>query len=702
MAIEIIDGFKLSTAVPVDSRIVASGSIARSSIPYKYDGLRVFDTFDSIAYVWMNNTWINENNSSLSIPSNVTPNYITGSGYRAGQVLKVLNSNNQLTNSNILEVEYLDINNNVTSKTVAINHTVVGSVNNPFDSQIKLDVNGSVKASSFIGIGSNLTNLDATKITVGKINATTQLLPGSSNYVLRTNSAGTGIEWVPAASISSGVSIASVATTGASSLLTHYLTFVEDGITTASTLKVYRESTQPIGVIPQNGQIVVKDSSALSSPPYSFKGDTSTGIYRSGAGQVSISSTGNQRLEVSGSSVRVPSGTDASVLGLRFGGNGTAFSLSNHGFYQAVSTSGFGYSTSYNHRIGMVTNGDEVLRVTSRSTLFSGGGQGNGNVKIYGDASTLNLYGVSSTYIAFYKSGADNTTLTPTRGAYLGFESGVNNNFAIKNEVTGNYIKLLGNTVTQIYSANGIETYANKPNDFGLYTENNGANGFGIAARNNNGESFRMASKNTTVNYLTFYDSTITTTPAGYTVPVNPSWGQRTSWIGHYSNSGGNNALNISHDSTGGKIVLRVGGTTKMEATYNGLKMFKPTITTISASNEYGSGAMGMNTTSTATNYIRVSGAYALNSTVFNNPSADYDRVIYVNSSAYSGQDTHYWEAIVNFSGTSLSVYQVLMNTWARFNFIVPAGCTYTISAQRSGGGAIANVYVYESRLGLG
>ena len=574
MAIEIIDGFKLSTAVPVDSRIVASGSDARSAIPYKYEGLRVFDTYDSIAYVWMNNTWVNENKSSLSVPSNVTPTYTTGSGYRAGQVLKVLNANNQFTNSNILEVEYLDVNNNITSKTVAINHTVVGSINNPFDSQIKLDVNGSVKASSFIGIGSNLTNLDATKITVGKLNATTQLLPGTSNYVLRTNSTGNGVEWVPAASISSGVSIASAATTGSSSLLTHYLTFIEDGLTTASTLKVYRESTQPIGVIPQNGQIVVKDISAPASPPYSFKGDTSTGIFRSGAGIVSISSVGNQRFEVSGSSVRVPSGTDASVLGLRFGGSGTAFNSNIHGFYQNSSTSGTYYTLKTYYKIGIVSNGDEVLRVTSQASFFGGsGGQGSGFVNIYGDANTLNLYGVNHTYIGFYKSGADNTALTPTRGAYLGFESSTNNNFAVKNEVTGNYIKLLGNNVTQIYSVNGIETLANKPNDFGLYTENNATNGLGVAIKNRNGESLRLASRNNNINYITFYDNTITTTPSGYTVAANPDWGQRTAWIGHYTTAGGNNSLNLVHDSTSGKILFRIGGSVKMEIDGTGVSI---------------------------------------------------------------------------------------------------------------------------------
>lgn len=43
-------GFQVNTALPIDNRIVASGS-TRNSIPYKYEGLRVFDTSDSIPYV---------------------------------------------------------------------------------------------------------------------------------------------------------------------------------------------------------------------------------------------------------------------------------------------------------------------------------------------------------------------------------------------------------------------------------------------------------------------------------------------------------------------------------------------------------------------------------------------------------------------------------------------------------------------------
>ena len=93
MAIEIIDGFKVSSAVPVDNRIVASGSTDRNAITYKYEGLRVFDTSDSIPYVWLNNTWEKENKTALTVPSTVIPGFTNTTSYRAGQRLKVYNSN---------------------------------------------------------------------------------------------------------------------------------------------------------------------------------------------------------------------------------------------------------------------------------------------------------------------------------------------------------------------------------------------------------------------------------------------------------------------------------------------------------------------------------------------------------------------------------------------------------------------------------
>lgn len=66
MPIQIIDGFQVNTASPIDSRIVASGSAARNAIPYKYHGLRVFDISNNIPYVWNGSAWVSENSSGVS------------------------------------------------------------------------------------------------------------------------------------------------------------------------------------------------------------------------------------------------------------------------------------------------------------------------------------------------------------------------------------------------------------------------------------------------------------------------------------------------------------------------------------------------------------------------------------------------------------------------------------------------------------
>lgn len=60
MPINIQEQFNVNIALPIDSRIVASGSAARLAIPYKYDGLLVYDTADRKTYVWNANTssWV--------------------------------------------------------------------------------------------------------------------------------------------------------------------------------------------------------------------------------------------------------------------------------------------------------------------------------------------------------------------------------------------------------------------------------------------------------------------------------------------------------------------------------------------------------------------------------------------------------------------------------------------------------------------
>jgi len=94
------DQFKVNVSLPIDSRIVASGSSARDAIVYKYEGLRVFDTSDKVTYTWdiSSATWSTPDffgkgesgyitKWSSVIGVTVSPIFITaGSSYKKGNV----------------------------------------------------------------------------------------------------------------------------------------------------------------------------------------------------------------------------------------------------------------------------------------------------------------------------------------------------------------------------------------------------------------------------------------------------------------------------------------------------------------------------------------------------------------------------------------------------------------------------------------
>ena len=66
MSVSIIDGFKLNTSLPIDDRIIASNSTTRNLIPYKYNGMSVFQLDNRITYIW------NESISSWDIDNSVS------------------------------------------------------------------------------------------------------------------------------------------------------------------------------------------------------------------------------------------------------------------------------------------------------------------------------------------------------------------------------------------------------------------------------------------------------------------------------------------------------------------------------------------------------------------------------------------------------------------------------------------------------
>ena len=208
MSIQIIDGFQVNTALPIDNRIVASGSTARNSIPFKYEGLRVFDTSDSIPYVWINGTWSSENASGV-LASGTTTNYIPK-----------LNGTNVVGNSVIYQ----------SGSNIGVNTTSPSTVSGETTT---LHVNGGIIANKFQGDGSLINNIPGSNINNGSIpvsGTSSKLANDSTGNVLISGVSNTS--WTSQSQLSVGTASSSLNSnitrvpTGSGA---HYLTFIGAG-----------------------------------------------------------------------------------------------------------------------------------------------------------------------------------------------------------------------------------------------------------------------------------------------------------------------------------------------------------------------------------------------------------------------------------------------------------------------------------------
>ncbi len=204
MAIQIIDGFQVNTALPIDNRIVASGSSARNDIPYKYEGLRVFDTSDSVPYVWVNGAWQSENASGIS-------------GAGTATYLPVYTSSNVLGNSLLYQSGVLVKTSNAGSGA----------------DKVTINAGTGLVTAAFSGNGSLITDINASNIATGAL-ALNRLTNGSTGWILTGGvTSPTYVNpnqvTVGTASVSSNSAITQTTTNA-----THFLTFVSNG-TWAST-----------------------------------------------------------------------------------------------------------------------------------------------------------------------------------------------------------------------------------------------------------------------------------------------------------------------------------------------------------------------------------------------------------------------------------------------------------------------------------
>lgn len=252
MSTQIIDGFQINSNVPVDSRIVASGSVARNAIVYKYEGLRVFDTSDGVPYVWLNNSWISEN-SSVIVGSENTANYIP-----------IFNASNIVSNSKIYQV-----GSNIGVNTLSPSAT--------------FSVNGSLSATTLSGDGSNITSIDGSNISSatipvdGTLPSGSKIIKGTSGQVLVSGNSFTF--WQNQNQLFVGTSsvalisntASSVSVTNNTSNATNYLTFVSSagspsvrintsGLSYNPSTKVFRTNGGDINLsssVSSNGYVIM-------------------------------------------------------------------------------------------------------------------------------------------------------------------------------------------------------------------------------------------------------------------------------------------------------------------------------------------------------------------------------------------------------------------------------------------------------------
>lgn len=246
--IQIIDGFKVNSINPVDSRFVVADAVERDGITYKYHGLRVWQLDTNTPYFWDGVNW----KSELDL-------VVTGTG-SSDFIPKV-------TNSNPLQIN---------------------------DSQISDDGN-TVSIINDLSVGNDITfsgnlngQLNADNITSGNLDLS-RLQTGSSGDVLQMGS--TTPSWVSLSSISIG-----------SSTNTENVKVIQT-ISSNEYKLILRESTSLLGVnLPlysYNSGLLFSDSSGSmcilahngspSDPPYSFDSSPGTGMYSPGSNKIGFS-----------------------------------------------------------------------------------------------------------------------------------------------------------------------------------------------------------------------------------------------------------------------------------------------------------------------------------------------------------------------------------------------------------------------------
>jgi hypothetical protein len=202
MSIIVVDNFQVNLSNPIDNRFVV-GSQSITSVPpglyptpfyaykediiYKYPGLRIWDFNVNIPYFWNGTQWINENTTGA-----VVENAATGNTGFKNYLTKFKDDTTLLTSSLVYD----------TGSNIGIGLTGVSITPGGVGSK-GLHVLGNIRTNAgFVGIGTDITQINATNITSGSLNLVRitppPFTPPSPTipYILKNvNGSNTGTSW---------------------------------------------------------------------------------------------------------------------------------------------------------------------------------------------------------------------------------------------------------------------------------------------------------------------------------------------------------------------------------------------------------------------------------------------------------------------------------------------------------------------------
>ena len=434
MPTQIIDGFRLNAATPIDSRLVTTGTASRNSMAYKYEGLRVYDTIQKTPFVYINGDWEEESTKAV----------ITTSG-------SVTNMQMNGSENYIPKITSYGTTNSIIREYIATGNTRRIGINVPNTTPITATLH--VIGSSLFDGQVNATNF------VGKISGNDVQFPVNVDKLNNPNTTGTYVlksinntnQWVAE---TTGSKIVISKNTTDEKL---FLVLAKDIDTTGVGNQLYinnNNTSDSLAVNASTRQIMAGTSNTYAKPQYSFIDTTGTGMYGNST-EIGLSMDGNKRIYVSTDSVSI---NIAQINKVKFESTLTTINTATE--ISGSNTLKVGGTTTLNDSLTVATDKSTTLggtlTVTNNTQLngtlnvATGKSTTLGGTLTVTDASTLNTLNVT---------GASTlNTLTVTGASTLNNTLTVSGNTSITDSFT---FTVGGSTTLNTLTVNGISTLNN-------------------------------------------------------------------------------------------------------------------------------------------------------------------------------------------------------------------------------------------------